>query len=389
MQNQSPTSMLNTYRQAAHVSGRSLSALLIEAARLRLGPQRLGISEYIDFQLYQNDLDWPAKTAFGGLRAQQVLEDILVDDYSRFLSQDKLSMYALMQGFGLPIPRLRAMYRTLRPSSVLQLPTPQALAAYLRDAAHLPVYLKRAFGSYGRGNALVTAVDGDQVVLGNGQKESLDDFCASLDDGRGLGWILQDPLQAHGEIAALTRSSKISGLRVHSFRTPGGVQITKAIFKVNAGLRDSDNFEHGASGNLLGAVDIETGRVTRAIAGVGFDQQVNPSHPLTQAPLLGFSVPNWAEVKKLVTDAHTAFPGFLCPGWDIALCADGPKILEINAFGDIDLSQHAYRRGFLDETLRALMNERGLLPLLSVGPGQNERSPINHRLGKRRHHWPW
>lgn len=382
-------SLLNTYRQAAHVSGRSLPALLIEAARLRLGPQRLGISEYIDFQLYQNDLDWPAKTAFGGLRAQQVLEDILVDDYSRFLSQDKLSMYALMQGFGLPIPRLRAMYRTLRPSSVLQLPTPQALAAYLRDAAHLPVYLKRAFGSYGRGNALVTAVDGDQVVLGNGQKEPLDDFCASLDDGRGLGWILQDPLQAHGEIAALTRSSKISGLRVHSFRTPGGVRITKAIFKVNAGLRDSDNFEHGASGNLLGAVDIETGRVTRAIAGVGFDQQVNPSHPLTQAPLLGFSVPNWAEVKQLVTNAHTAFPGFLCPGWDIALCADGPKILEINAFGDIDLSQHAYRRGFLDETLRALLNERGLLPLLSVGPGERERSPVNHRLGRRRHHWPW
>ena len=140
---------------------------------------------------------------------------------------------------------------------------------------------------------------------------------------------------------------------------------------------------------MLGAIDIETGQVTRAIAGVGRAQQTNPRHPRTHDPLQGFGVPDWEAVKQLVADAHSAFPGLICPGWDIALCADGPKILEINAFGDIDLSQHAYRRGFLDHRFLSLMKERGLDHLLSGGPASNKRSPTNHRLGRRKHHWPW
>jgi hypothetical protein len=52
--------------------------------------------------------------------------------------------------------------------------------------------------------------------------------------------------------------------------------------------------------------------------------------------LEGFHVPHWNDVKALVCEAHKAFPGYVCPGWDVAICKDGPKILEVNFFGDIE-----------------------------------------------------
>lgn len=381
--------MLDSYRQAASLSNRPLWSLLVEAARLRVSGTRLGLSEYIDFRLYMNDLSWAEKSAFGGMRTQAVVEDILIDDYSRFLSLDKVTMYALLSGLGLPVPAIRATYRSMRPSSIPQLQTPGDIAEFFADAGRLPLYVKRSFGSYGRGNVLVTALEGNQVVLGNGRKEGLDEFCSSLDEGRSLGWIFQEPLSPHPEILALTSSNKISGVRIHTFLSEDRVDVTKAIFKINAGLRDSDNFEHGASGNMLAAVDVKTGKVIRAISGAGLQQVEIPRHPSTKAELVGFEIPYWDAIVKLVIDAQKGFPGFICPGWDIALCPDGPKILEVNAFGDIDLSQHAYRTSFLDEDFIALLHRRNLDHLVSLPPRKHLRSPQNHRCGIRKHHWLW
>jgi hypothetical protein len=376
----------DSYARAAATAKRPVASLLREATRLRLSRLRLGLSEYIDFRLYESDLSWADKQAFGGVRAQAILEELLIDDRSSILSLDKVTMYALLAGYDLPIPRLRATYRSLRPSSLPSLQTPEELGRYLTQSANTAVYFKRAFGSYGRGNLLVERVAGDHVVLGSGKKEPLSQFCASLDDGRTLGWVLQEPLSPHPDIAALTGSDKISGLRVHTFLSAQSTRVIKAIFKINIGQRDSDNFEHGASGNMLGAVDIATGKVVRAISGVGLGQRVNPKHPVSGADIVGFTLPNWTGITDLVREAQKAFPGFICPGWDIALCADGPRILEVNAFGDIDLSQHAYRRGFLDAELLSLLRERGLEALLEGPAKRRARSPKNNRFGARKHH---
>ncbi|WP_291992543.1 sugar-transfer associated ATP-grasp domain-containing protein [Candidatus Accumulibacter sp. ACC003] len=381
--------LIDTYKQAASLSSRSLSSLLIEAARLRVSRTKLGLSEYIDFRLYMNDLSWPEKASFGGQRTQAAIEDILVDDYSRFLSLDKITMYALMSGLKIPVPKIKAVYRSMRPSSIPQLQTLVDVSAFFTDPGSFPLYIKRSFGSYGRGNLLITGFDGHNVIFGNGRKESLNDFCSSLDEGRTLGWIFQESLAPHQDIFALTKSNKISGLRIHTFFAKNEVKITKVIFKINAGLRDSDNFEHGASGNMLAAVDVKTGKVIRAISGVGLHQTEIPIHPSTKAEIVGFKIPNWNEVVDLVTDAQKGFPGFICPGWDIALCSEGPKVLEVNAFGDIDLSQHAYRTSFFDEDFIWLLRSRGLDGLMYSPPKNHLRSPINHRMGIRKHHWLW
>jgi hypothetical protein len=382
--------LLDQLTKASQVSGRSRYEIALEALRLRTTGHKLGLSEYLDYQLYKNDLSWAQKQSFAGLRLQRIVEEILVDDYSRFLSLDKVTMYALFEGLGLPIPKLRATYRSLRPSSSIpQLHTPAELEQFLVQTANMPTYIKRSFGGFGRGNTLVTGVDRGMVMTGNGKSEEMSEFVNSFDDGRSLGWVLQEPLTSHSRISELTGSQKISGIRFHTFLSRDGVVPTKAIFKVNVGVRDTDNFEHGASGNMLAAVDISTGRVVRAVMGVGFTQIVDPKHPVTGREIVGFEMPHWRQAVELVMEAQKAFPGFLCPGWDIAICESGPKIVEINAFGDMDLSQHAYRTSFMDESFMSLMKARQLQDLITSDPAPSQKSKSNNRMGIRRHHWNW
>jgi len=119
---------ISDFSEASNQSGRSLGALLVELVRLRFGVGRLGASEYLDFRLHMDNLTYDQKKAFGGYRAEAVLEEILIDDYARFLSLDKISMYTLLEGWGLPIPKIHAVYQSKRPVSVLCIDTAEALA---------------------------------------------------------------------------------------------------------------------------------------------------------------------------------------------------------------------------------------------------------------------
>jgi hypothetical protein len=380
--------MMGLLSQAAKDSDRSVASVALEMVRLRLSVGRVGPSEYLDFHLYRRDIPLAQKRSFAGWRAQQVLEEILVDDYSRFVSLDKLTMYCLLNGYGLATPRLHGVYRSPCPSTIRRFESPAELAEHLRAPGSLPTYVKPAFGSYGRGNALIAERRGETLVLGDGSTVELQAFCESLDSRRGLGWIFQEPLTSHREIAQLC-GDKISGVRAHTFLAPEGPVITKAVWKINAGTVDSDNFCHGASGNLLGAIDVATGEITRVVGGAGAGQRVNPPHPITGRTLVGFKLPQWDQIKQLLREAQLAFPGYLCPGWDIAVCADGPKLLEVNFFGDVDLSQHAYASGFLDDKFLELMRRRGLDGLLNGSNRGWLRSAKNGRRARRAHHWNW
>ncbi len=383
--------LLRLYRllsRASNDSSRSIFSLVAEILRLRSSTGRIGFSEYFDFRLYMSDLTLDQKRAFGGWKAQGVLEEILIDDYARFLSLDKITMYGLLENFGFPVPKMRAVFRSSRPSALTALATPAELAEFLARPQSLPIYMKPSFGSYGRGNTLIRRIDNGILTLGDASTIPVGEFCGALDDGHGLGWILQEPLTPHSRIAEIC-GSKVSGVRVHTFLSAAGPVAVKAIWKISVGLEDSDNFRHGASGNMLAALDLETGEVLRVIGGTGFDQRVDPVHPVSGCPLVGFKVPFWREIKAMVCDANLAFPGFICPGWDVAICEDGPKILEVNQFGDIDLSQHAYRQGFLDDAMRGLLQGRQLDALLSGASEKSNQSKKNSRFGRRTHHWRW
>lgn len=385
--------LFHALSKAAKESGRSVAALLYEIIALRFSVGRIGASEYFEFRLHLTDMPFAAKARFGGFRLQAALEEMLVDDYSKFLSIDKLTMYALLKGYGLPIPEIRASFGRRAPAGTLpSLMSTAELVAFLAVPENLPVYAKPAFGSYGRGNLLIERRIGESYRLGNGTMASGDELAAMMPSIGGLGWLLQEPLESHHDITALC-GRKISGVRVHTFLATTGPVITKVVWKINVGDQDSDNFRDGQSGNMAAAIDAETGIVHRVINGIGSSQTVvefgvASSENGNGVRYLGFQLPCWQEVRKLALNAALAFPGYINPGWDIAICADGPRILEVNYFGDVDFPQHSHRQGYLDPEYMALLEGVGLAPYLG-NADRSKKCPVNGRSGERKCHWPW
>ena len=126
--------LIEQYLQASRESKRSIVTLLFEMMRLRFSIGRIGVSEYLDFQLYSDDITFGEKCAFGGYKMQAVLEKFWIDDYSSFMSIDKITMYSLLEGYRLPIPKLRAVYRSSRPALLVHLDSPYDLGTYLKTA---------------------------------------------------------------------------------------------------------------------------------------------------------------------------------------------------------------------------------------------------------------
>lgn len=377
-------------QSAASEADRSVASIVSEMLRLHFSKGLLGVTEYFDYELYKNDLSPAEKAAFGGWRAQAYLEKMLIDDLSEFMSIDKITMYSLFSGYGLPFPTVKAIFGSARPSSgTLQLNSADELIAFLRDESNLPVYIKPSSSSFGRGNFLVSGIEDGMYVLGNSEKIGDKELVDRLDNRRGLGWVLQEPLESHDDVFALTGTRKVSGLRIHSFMTPEGPTIVRAVWRINSGKTDFDQFRYGESGNLISEVDVESGKVVRVVGGFRKTRTVLSDNPTTGAKIVGFSIPHWEKIKSLVCDAHTAFPGYLCPGWDIAVCNDGPRILEVNAFGDIDTSQHAARKGFLDEHFLSLLKARNLLHEIPQGNLLRRMTWSQPPRKKFRNQWSW
>jgi Sugar-transfer associated ATP-grasp len=382
------TALIDHFSEARRITGRSLHSLMAECVQLRLGTGKLGISEYFDFGLYRADIPTQEKAEFAGYRAQQVLEEILVDDYSRFLSLDKITYYQLMQGNGLPVPHTHAVYSPSGrhfPGTVLR--TPSHLSEYLAQSNAYPLYVKHSFGVHGGGNLTLLIHDDGQLQLVGGKRISINELVDSLYDRTGFGWLIQESLRPHVEIARLC-GDRISGVRAHVFLTMQGPRILIGVWKINSGLRDSENFLKGGVGNLVANIDVDSGRITRVVTGTGLCQQTIERHPSTSEQRIGITLPNWQELVSLLKQAATLFPGYLYQGWNIALTDRGPVPTEVNYFGDTDLPQFATGKGFLSEDLKACLRERGLDDLLN-GRSKFCRQNGNGRWGRRRAHWSY
>jgi hypothetical protein len=383
--------MATQCRRAQVKTGKPVAAQILEILRLRAGPGRLGTSEYYDFRLYDDArLTWEQKRQFGGYRAQKAIEDTVIDDYSQFLSLDKITFDTVMRAHGFPLPRLQAIYhpggrKVVKDVALLR--DKAMLADFLRNEMSYPFYAKPSNGGYGTRNLSVLARDDERLIMASGPPQTINDFCATLSNPSELGFLFQDALQPAAETVAIC-GDRLSGVRLQVLLGKNGPQVFRAMWKIPVGHNIMDNFQHGRSKNLLGAVDRESGIVKRVIAGVGLDQVENPQHPDTGAEALGFALPCWKELKTTVLEAATVFPGFLAQGWDIALTNAGPVLLEVNMLGDLDLSQYAYGIGFMDDEFLDFLDERRLRPLVE-GPTDACAKNQNNRIGRRKSHWSY
>jgi len=184
----------------------------------------------------------------------------------------------------------------------------------------------------------------DEVLLLGGERKTAESLAADL--AGGTGYVIQHRLDPDARLA------RVFGPRLWSVRAlvlagQSGPVIHRAVAKIATGNNPADNFwRHG---NMLGAIELETGIISRVVRGTGVEMSVNETHPDTKRPIIGTLIPQWNALARLVISAAYSLPGIRTQSWDIALAAEGPVLLEVNYGGDLNLAQLAHGTGVLDE----------------------------------------
>ena len=334
--------------QAAVTAGRRMTPILREVVALRIGPGRLTPNEYFWYRLWEPQLTRGEKRRFTGKQAQQPMHIACNNTGWYATAADKLLFHTLMTGAGLPTPELLAITHPARRVSRVQVLAGQdAIAAFLRSPTHYPIFAKPIDGKYSLAVVNADRYDAatDQVLLRGDAPVSAADLAESLAE-REAGFLLQRRLEPAPEIAELF-GSRLWSVRVLLLVTPAGPLIHSAVAKIPTGQNPADNFWR--AGNMLGAIDKETGLVSRVVQGTGAEMVVNPAHPDTGLSIVGQRIPGWASLMTMAEEASRLLPGLRTQSWDIALSAAGPVPLEVNFGGDLNLAQLAYGAGVLDD----------------------------------------
>lgn len=238
------------------------------------------------------------------------------------------------------------------------LSTAEDLAAWLSTTQDFPLFAKPAHGGFGRGTYLIEGHDAEtgSLRLSGVGLVSLKDFVATLGNPAGLGYLFQEVLKPHPALATLT-CERLSTVRVLTLAESNQqVSIYRSIWKVPRQANIIDNFESGTTGNLLGQVEIASGRVVRVIQGYGLELLALDRHPDSGLQFCNLTLPDWQELKALAVTCAQLMPEFKFQHWDMAITDRGPIPLEVNLFtsGGTELSQLVEQRGLLEDRLLAV-----------------------------------
>ena len=335
-------------RHAASAHGKGIWSQLSEIWRLRFGQGKLDPKEYYYYRLYDDEAySYEDKRRFLGKACWDQI-------YRRCnalkwwaIAHDKLAFSALLQGQNLPLPENRALYHPFRRCGDLPcLATREMLVEHLRKRMVYPVFAKPVTGIRSVGVAGIKSFDAasDSLILRNGQTVTVDDFVREVDDYRASGYLFQEMLQPHDDIVRLC-GDRLTTLRLVVGLEDNGPFLMHALWKVPVGDNPADNFWR--PGNLLAALDPESGEVRRVIQGIGPDQVEVEEHPDTGARLLGATLPDWWGALDMCLNAATMFAGLRLQAWDVALTDRGPVLIEVNIGGDLNLPQLALGAGLM------------------------------------------
>lgn len=151
----------------------------------------------------------------------------------------------------------------------------------------------------------------------------------------------------HDDWEAIAPGS-VNTLRVITGAVDGRSWLIYAGARFGSGKSFADNFHMGGSGVLI---DMETGKlVGNAINKRLEEREVS----VTGIRYDGHPVPYWEEIKAMVLEAALVNDNIHLVGWDVAICNDGPMIVEGNRASGFDLIQMTMRKGtkyMLDDLL--------------------------------------
>ncbi len=327
-----------------------------ELVRLALGPGRIKPYEYFFMCLYEGDrLTAQQRRQFMGDRARVVLHRQAIESAWLAATYDKLLFLSAMKGQELPVPAVHAVFGGRRLAHAARLADSPALAGWLREDAIFPFFSKPVESTGSAGTASIDGYDAatDELISADGRRVAVNQFVAEVARYRERGYMVQERIATHPELRPVCGPG-VSACRMLVCLENGAPRLHRATWKIPAGANLADNFWR--DGNMLGAIDPDTGEITRVVRGMAVDTVEIENHPDTGAPLKGRILPQWDQMKATALEAAATFPALWLQGWDIAIADRGPVIFEVEGDGGgAQMTQHAQGKGLLEPEFVAFL----------------------------------
>jgi hypothetical protein len=136
--------------------------------------------------------------------------------------------------------------------------------------------------------------------------------------------LIEECIKQHEDMNVLYDKS-VNTMRMFTFYKNGESFFLQAVLKIgNGGV--VDNFSSGGMYTYvsdLGDVYVEA---------IDKDDNIYPTHPISNHKIVGFKVPMFKEAVELVKEAAKVIPEVAYVGWDVAISENGPVIVEGNCF---------------------------------------------------------
>lgn len=319
------------------------------------GPGGLNAEEFLRYGLVDRNI--AAARRFVGNAIQTKLHAACNDETWFAVTKNKLLWHSIMSGAGFATAEIRAIYdKRGRGFGAPVLKNAEDLSGFLSQPENLPVFCKPVTGVYSIGAMRIDAVEDGVALINSTWKKPVAEIARYFEQIGKKGFILQSILRADTRMASIS-SGALSSLRVMVLVNGGEADVFRVVLKVPGTGQVADNFWR--SGALLCALDIQNGRIFRAVCNTGKAEPVHLKEQVNEITLAGWQVPQYEAAIKLVTAASKYFPGIQTQSWDVALSDNGPVLLELNFGGDLGLLQMAHDEGVLNDRYRTHLERCG------------------------------
>ena len=167
------------------------------------------------------------------------------------------------------------------------------------------------------------------------KKDWQDDLPAFLEKLRGMGeGLLEELLIQHPTMAAMCPTS-VNTVRIATLLGDKQEGIVYAFLRIGNG-KVMDNVDQGG---MAARVDLASGKLLTVAADKAGN--VYEKHPMTDTPIIGFTIPYFEEAKAMCLEAMRKVPQVRFVAWDVAITADGPRFIEGNSFPSHAVPQFA------------------------------------------------
>jgi hypothetical protein len=329
--------------------GKSLPGQLRDLMTYCLRGNKLSVDEYYAMCLFDDEAIPPEeKKRYVGLqKSRDIWGQFLEKNPWTGVIDDKLAYEKLLSGFGFKTAQTLAIVGGHYPADhPRRLATTDALAEFLTDA-RFPLFGKPFNSRQSLGSARFSGYDASSRVLtlsGN-RAVSLDDLWTEIGTHFGGTYLFQELIEADPVLANICGGG-LPTVRIVTLDSGGGPEIFRAAIKLTGKGNVADNFWR--EGNLLAPVDAEAGRMGAALTGMGIDGRFIDEHPDSGARIEGVELPQWQATRDAAIAAASVTHGALLIGFDIAVSAAGPVIIEANYDPHLIMMQACHRKGVLD-----------------------------------------